>query len=54
MLKMNLPEEDSLNVKAKEIVWTKKNISIIDKELDKLAKIVKNNLDMKKIEMLIK
>ena len=54
MLKMNLPEEDSLNVKAKEIVWTKKNISIIDKELDKLAKIVKNNLDMKKIETLIK
>ncbi len=54
MLKMNLPEEDSLNVKAKEITWTKKNISIIDKDLDKLAKIVKNNLDMKKIEMLIK
>ena len=54
MLKMNLPEEDSLNVKAKEIVWTKKNISIIDKELDKLAKTVKNNLDMKKIETLIK
>ena len=54
MLKMNLPEEDSLNVKAKEITWTKKNISIIDKELDKLAKTLKNNLDMKKIETLIK
>ena len=54
MLKMNLPEEDSLNVKAKEIAWTKNNISKIDKELDKLAKIVKNNLDMKKIETLIK
>ncbi len=54
MLKLNLPEEDSLNVKAKEISWTKNNISKIDKELDKLAKIVKNNLDMKKIEMLIK
>ena len=54
MLKINLPEEDSLNVKAKKIAWTKKNISIIDKELDKLAKLVKNNLDMKKIEMLIK
>ena len=54
MLKMNLPEEDSLNVKAKEITWTKKNISIIDKELVKLAKTLKNNLDMKKIETLIK
>ena len=54
MLKMNLPEEDSLNVKAKEIAWTKNNISKIDKELDKLAKIAKNNLDLKKIEMLVK
>jgi len=54
MLKMNLPEEDSLNVKAKEIAWTKNNISKIDKELDKLAKVVKKNLDLKKIEMLIK
>ena len=54
MLKLNLPEEDSLNVKAKEITWTKNNISKIDKELDKLAKIIKNNLDIKKIEMLIK
>jgi len=54
MFKLNLPEEDSLNVKAKEITWTKNNISKIDKELDKLAKIIKNNLDIKKIEMLIK
>lgn len=54
MLKMNLPEEDSLNVKAKEIAWTKNNISKIDKELDRISKIVKNNLDLKKIEMLIK
>ena len=54
MMKMNLPEEDSLNVKAKQIAWTKKNISKIDKELDKLAKIVKNNLDIKTIERMIK
>ena len=54
MLKMNLPEEDSLNVKAKEIAWTKNNISKIDKELDRISKIVKNNLDLKKIEVLIK
>ncbi|QDI89103.1 cobyric acid synthase [Candidatus Nitrosopumilus sp. SW] len=54
MTKINLPEEDSLNVKAKQIAWTKKNISKIDKELDKLAKIVKNNLDIKTIERMIK
>jgi len=54
MIKTNLPEEDSLNVKPKEIKWTKNNISKIDRELDKLAKIVKNNLDLKAIEKMIK
>ncbi|KAF6245417.1 cobyric acid synthase [Nitrosopumilus sp. b2] len=54
MMKMNLPEEDSLNAKAKQIAWTKNNISKIDKELDKLAKVVKNNLDIKVIERVIK
>ena len=54
MIKMNLPEEDSLNAKPKEIAWTKNNITKIDKELNKLAKIVKNNLDIKTIERMIK
>ena len=54
MMEIDLPEEDSLNVKAKQIALTKKNISKIDKELDKLAKIVKNNLDIKTIERMIK
>lgn len=54
MIKMNLPEEDSLDAKPKEIVWTKNNIAKIDKELDKLAKTVTNNLDIKTIESMIK
>lgn len=54
MMKMNLPEEDSLDAKAKQIAWTKNNISKIDKELDKLAEVVKNNLDIKAIERMIK
>ena len=54
MIKMNIPEEDSLDLKPKEIAWTKNNINKIDKELDKLAKTVKNNLDIKTIERMIK
>ena len=54
MMKINLPEEDSLNVKPKVIAWTRNNITKIDKEIDKLAKTVKNNLDMKAIESMIK
>jgi len=54
MIKMNIPEEDSLYAKPKKIAWTKNNITKIDKELDKLAKTVKNNLDIKTIERMIK
>ena len=54
MIKMNIPEEDSLDAKPKKIAWTKNNITKIDKELDKLAKTVKNNLDIKTIERMIK
>jgi len=53
LMTLDLPEEDSLNVTPKEIVWSKKNISKIDNELDKLAKIVKSNLDMKSIERML-
>jgi len=53
MMTLDLPEEDSLNVKPKEIAWTKKNISKIDNELNKLAKTVKSNIDIKSIERML-
>ncbi|MBC8516803.1 MAG: cobyric acid synthase [Nitrosopumilus sp.] len=53
LMTLNLPEEDSLNVIAKEIKWTKKNMSKIDKELDKLAKTVKSNIAMNDIEKML-
>ncbi len=53
MISLDLPEEDSLNAKPKEITWTKKNISKIDNELNKLAKTVKSNIDIKSIERML-
>jgi len=53
MITLNLPEEDSLNAKPKDIAWTKKNILKIDNELNKLAKIVKSNIDIKSIERML-
>ena len=53
LITLDLPEEDSLNVNAKEIKWTKKNMSKIDKELDKLAKTVKSNIAMNDIEKML-
>jgi len=50
---LNLPEEDSLNAKPKHITWSKKNISKIDDELNKLSKIVESNIDINSIEKML-
>ena len=50
---LDLPEEDSLNVKPKKILWTKKNISKIDNELDKLAQTVKSSIAVNDIEKML-
>ena len=54
LISFDLPEEDSLNATPKDIQWTKKNISKIDDELNKLAKTVKSNLDIKSIEKMLR
>ena len=53
LMSLNLPEEDSLNAKPKDIIWSKKNISKIDDELNKLSKIVKSNMDINSIEKML-
>ena len=54
LISLDLPEEDSLNAIPKDVQWTKRNISKIDDELNKLAKTVKSNLDIKSIEKMLK
>lgn len=54
LMPLNLPEEDSLNVKPKDIIWTKKNILKIENELNKLARIVQSTVDIKSIERMLK
>jgi len=54
MFDFDLPEEDSLNVKAKNIAWNKKNLAKIDHEIEKLSKMVCSNLNIRAIERLIK
>ena len=54
MINFSLPEEDSLGVKPKAMSWNKKNIAKMDREIEKLSKLVKFNLNIKAIEGLIK
>lgn len=53
MISLDLPEEDSLGSKSKSFSWNKKNIDKIDREVDKLSKIVKKNVNIKAIEKMI-
>ncbi len=50
----SLPEEDSLGVKPKAMIWNQKNIKKMDGEIEKLSKLVKSNLNIKAIERMIK
>jgi len=54
LAKLALPEEDSLGIKAKHIVWNKKNLKKINTEIDKLSKLVEKSLNIKEIERMIR
>ncbi len=53
MIDIDLPEEDSLSGKAKNITWNKKNLDKIESEIDKLSKLVNSNLNITEIERMI-
>ncbi|MEK6822077.1 MAG: cobyric acid synthase, partial [Thermoproteota archaeon] len=53
MIDFDLPEEDSLSGKAKNITWNKKNLDKIESEIDKLSKLVNSNLNITQIERMI-
>jgi adenosylcobyric acid synthase len=53
MIDFDLPEEDSLNGKAKNIAWNNKTLDKIDGEINRLSKLVNSNINIKKIEKMI-
>ncbi|MEK6818103.1 MAG: cobyric acid synthase [Thermoproteota archaeon] len=53
MFDFDLPEEDSLSGKAKNITWNKKNLDKIESEIDKISKLVNSNLNITEIERMI-
>lgn len=54
MAKFALPEEDSLGVKARHMIWNKENLKMINSEIEKLSKLVEKNLNIKEIERMIR
>ena len=52
-IKMQIPDEDSLDSKSDTFSWNKRNVHKIDKEIDKLSKLVQKNLNIKALEKIM-
>jgi len=50
LIRLSIPEEDSLGARPRRIAWTRQNVARIDGEIDRLAKTVRDSLDMRAIE----
>ncbi len=54
IMKFDIPDEDSLSGNAKQIIWNKKFVQYLDKEIENLSRVVKSSLNVKAIGDLIK
>jgi adenosylcobyric acid synthase len=54
LLKLDIPEEDSLHSNPKQVQWSKKYLKHLDAEIENLSQIVKASLNMKTIGGLLK
>ena len=54
LMKIDIPDEDSLFANPKQIIWNKKFMQFLDEEIENLSHIVKSSLNMKAIGDLIK
>ena len=54
MTKFEIPDEDSIGNSSKNLNWTPSNLKKLDKEINKIAKVVKSSLNIRKVEKLLK
>jgi len=54
LMKFDIPEEDSLHANPKDVIWSKKFSQSLDREIENLSHVVKDNLNMKAIGGFIK
>ena len=54
MTKFEIPDEDSIGNSSKNLNWTPSNLKKLDTEINKIAKVVKSSLNIRKVEKLLK
>ena len=54
MTNFEIPDEDSIGNSPKTLNWNASNLKKLDKEINKISKIVKSSLNIRKVEKLLK
>jgi len=54
MTNFEIPDEDSIGNSPKTLNWNTSNLKKLDKEINKISKVVKSSLNIRKVEKLLK
>ena len=54
MANFEIPDEDSIGNSPKNLNWNASNLKKLDKEINKISKVVKSSLNIRKVENLLK
>ena len=54
MAKFEIPDEDSIGNSPKKLHWNSSNLKKLDREINKIAKVVKSSLNIRQVEKLLK
>ena len=54
MTKFEIPDDDSIGTSPKNLNWNTSNLKKLDIEINKIAKVVKSCLNIRKMEKLLK
>ena len=54
MTEFEIPDEDSIGNSSKKLNWNSSNLKKLDKEINKIAKVVKSSLNIRHVEKLLK
>ena len=53
MTKFEIPDEDSIGNSSKKLIWNSSNLKKLDREINKIAKVVKSSLNIRQVEKLL-
>ena len=54
MTNFEIPDEDSIGNSSKKLSWNSSNLKKLDMEINKIAKVVKSNLNIHQVEKILK